>query len=69
MLIVALMFATFFSDYLNFYELVNKCTTVRVVVLKDILKLEGHILACQRKREREMLVHVLRQMLFGQQQA
>lgn len=67
MLMVALVFATFYSEYLNFYELVNKCTNVRIAVQIDVLKLEGHILVSQKKQKLGMLVHVLRQMLFGRQ--
>lgn len=51
MLMVALVFATFYSAYLNFYELVNKCTNVRIAVQIDVLKLEGHILASQKKKK------------------
>lgn len=65
MLMVALVFPTFYSEYLNFYELVNKCTNVRVAVQMGVLKLEGHILASGKKEKPGMLVHVLRQMLFG----
>lgn len=50
MLMVALVFATFYSEYLNFYELVNKCTNVRIAVQIDVLKLEGHFLASQKKK-------------------
>lgn len=50
MLMVALLFATFYSEYLNFYELVNKCTNVRIAVRMDVLKLEGHILASQKRK-------------------
>lgn len=64
MLMVALVFATFYSEYLNFYELVNKCTSVRIAVQMDVLKLEGHFLRAK-KEKLGMLVHVLRQMLFG----
>lgn len=68
MLMVALVFATFYLAYLNFYELVNKCTNVRIAVQIDVLKLEGHILASQKKKKiLGMFVHVLRQMLFGLQ--
>lgn len=34
------MFATFYSENLNFYELVTKCTNIRVAVLKGVLKFE-----------------------------
>lgn len=51
MLMVALVFATFYSEYLNFYELVNKCTNVRIAVQIDVLKLEGHILVSQKKKK------------------
>lgn len=34
------MFATFHSENLNFYELVTKCTSIRVAVLKGALKFE-----------------------------
>lgn len=37
---VALVFATFYSEYLNFHELVTKCTNIRVAVLKGVLKFE-----------------------------
>lgn len=50
MLMVALVFATFYSEYLNFYELVNKCTNVRTALQMDVLKLEGHISASQRRK-------------------
>lgn len=53
MLMVALVFPTFYSEYLNFYELVNKCTNVRVAVQMGVLKLEGHILASGKKKNRE----------------
>ncbi len=66
MLMVALVFAIFYSEYLNFYELVNKCTNVSIAVQIDVLKLEGYTLASQ-KEKLGMLVYVLRQMLFGQQ--
>ncbi len=64
MLMVALVFAIFYSEYLNFYESVNKCTNVSIAVQIDVLKLEGYILASQ-KEKLEMFVYVLRQMLFG----
>ena len=66
MLMVALLFATFYSEYLNFYELVNNCTNVRKVVWMDVLKLKGIFLRAKTEKLR-MLVHVLRQMLFGWQ--
>lgn len=47
------MFATFYSKNLNFYELVTKCTNIRIAVLKGAPKLE------------RTLVRALRQM-FGQ---
>lgn len=53
MLMVALLFATFYSEYLNFYELLNKCTNVRIAVRMDVLKLEGHILASQKTKNWE----------------
>lgn len=48
MLMVALLFATFYSEYLNFYELVNNCTNVRRAVWMDVVKLEGYVLASQK---------------------
>lgn len=48
MLMVALLFATFYSEYLNFYELVNNCTNIRIVVWRDVLKMERHIFASQK---------------------
>lgn len=50
MLIVALLFATFYSEYLNFYELVNNCTNIRIAVWLDVQKLEGHIFERQKKK-------------------
>lgn len=50
MLIVALLFATFYSEYLNFYELVNNCANIRIAVRLNVLKLEGHIFAKQKKK-------------------
>lgn len=38
---VVLVFATFYSKNLNFYESVTKCTNIRVAVLKGVLKFEG----------------------------
>lgn len=67
MLMVALLFDTFYSEYLNFYELVNNCTNSRMAVWMNVLKLEGYIPASQKKEKLRMLVHVLRQMLFGWQ--
>lgn len=52
MLMVALVFATFYLEYLNFYELANKCTNVRIAVQIDVLKLEEYILASQRKKKK-----------------
>lgn len=34
------MFATFYSENLNFYESVTKCTNRRIAVLKGVLKFE-----------------------------
>ena len=49
MLMVAPLFATFYSEYLNSYELVNNCTNVRIAMRMNVLKLEGHILVSQKR--------------------
>lgn len=39
MLIVALLFATFYSEYLNFYELVNNSANTRIAVRMNVLEM------------------------------
>jgi len=48
MLIVALLFAAFYSEYLNFYELVNNYTNIHIAVWTDVKKMERHIFANQK---------------------
>lgn len=50
MLMVAPLFATFYSEYLNFYELVNNCANIRIAVWMDVLKMQGHIFASQKRQ-------------------
>lgn len=51
MLMVAPLFATFYSEYLNFYELVNKCTNVRIAV-KDGCSGVGGAYSCEPKKHK-----------------
>lgn len=41
MLIVALLFATFYSEYLNFYELVNNSANTRIAARINVLEMGG----------------------------
>lgn len=57
MLMVAPLFATFYSEYLNSYELVNSRSKLRIAMQMDV--------HTESKEKQGILVHVWRQMLFG----